>query len=102
MAWIENPLHKKTINHINGDKKDNRVENLEWATHSENSQHANDTGLRQQRGEKNHMCKYPDSLVKQIPILKSQGMMVVDISKKLNLTHSYVSAYLRGKTRNKG
>jgi len=45
-AFIPNPKNKKTVNHINGNKFDNRVENLEWATYAENSQHAYSTGLQ--------------------------------------------------------
>ncbi len=40
MAYVDNPLLKKEVNHKNGLRNDNRRENLEWVTHSENHKHA--------------------------------------------------------------
>lgn len=58
LAFIPNPENKRTVNHINGIKTDNRVENLEWATQSENRLHAYKIGLQKVgHGKDNHLSK---------------------------------------------
>lgn len=44
-VFIPNPEKKEQVNHIDGNKKNACVSNLEWCSNSENSQHAHDSGL---------------------------------------------------------
>lgn len=46
IAFISNPENKKQVNHRDGDKENNHIENLEWVSNGENQQHAYDNGMK--------------------------------------------------------
>ncbi len=59
IAFIPNPENKPTVNHINGNKTDNRAVNLEWNTDAENIRHAFATGLNGFEHSKNKKGSIP-------------------------------------------
>lgn len=74
-SFIENPENKPHINHKDSDKTNNRVDNLEWCTPSENIIHAYDNGMIQKSfGERNGNAKLTTEQVKHIKQLRGVGI----------------------------
>lgn len=67
--FIPNPLSLPEINHIDGNKHNNHVSNLEWMTHKDNVQHAVDNNLTN-KGEKSFLSKLTNDKVLEIRNLK--------------------------------
>jgi len=94
LAFLPIPKkERKYINHINGVKTDNRVENLEWCTQSENQLHAIKMGLQKNaKGEqRGAVCKLKNSEVIIIKKKIKQGVMLKDIAKSFGVNPVTIS-----------
>ena len=66
-AFHANPAGLPQVNHIDGNKGNNRAENLEWVDNAGNQQHAFRAGLqRREKGEQHHMAKLTEQQVRDI------------------------------------
>lgn len=75
-AFLPNPDNKREINHKNGNKKDNRPENLEWATRGENLAHAYRSGLKPKLilWGKDNSNSIPVLAIKDLAIIEAESI----------------------------
>jgi hypothetical protein len=85
-------------NHIDGNKQNNRVSNLQWCSRSYNNVHAMDIGLVQMRGEAHFAHKYSTEQVRAIRHMAKDGMSLVAIAKHCEMPLGTVFNIVRRKT----
>jgi len=84
-AFLPNPDNKPCVNHKNSVRHDNRVENLEWATYSENNQHAKDYGYNPAvYGEDTSCASLTNEQAREIYLYLMEGHRNIDAAKKFN------------------
>lgn len=96
LAFAPNPHGKPHVNHKNGVKADNRPENLEWCTPSENIQHAVDTGLLPpNKGSANGAAKLTEQNVIQIRRWHPLGLRQTDLADAFGVSQRTISLVVR-------
>jgi hypothetical protein len=74
-AFIDNPLNKRCVNHLDGNKQNNTLSNLERCSHSENTLHAFRIGLCDKTGIKNNNAKIEEIDVLAIRYIYKSGLL---------------------------
>lgn len=87
------------VNHIDGNKLNNTLSNLEWCTANENQQHAFDTGLNKaRRGNSSNFSKLSENDIKRVLELYKLGWTQEKIADEVGCSRSNISYIVNGKT----
>jgi len=84
-TYLENPFNLPTVNHKDGNKANNNVDNLEWCTFSDNLKHAYRMNLRSNKGSKSPTSKLNEDDVRLIKRLLRMGLDPREIAKQYNV-----------------
>lgn len=94
LAWIPNPLSLPQVNHLDGQKLNNRVENLEWCSAGDNVRHAHSIGLHGP-----HPCrKLSDDGARTLRARHANGDSVTELARDFLIDRKTVYGVLKGRT----
>ena len=92
-AFVENPYDKDEINHKDGNKENNRADNLEWVTRSENEQHAYDNNLvKVLKGSEKPCAKLNEEDIQNIRKEYEDGSLQIELAERYGVARQTISS----------
>lgn len=89
-VFVPNPSNYPFVNHKDGNKLNNNLDNLEWCTNQQNMDHAYSTGLSNNTGENNGRSKLRNEDIPVIRKLLEDGVPGMQIAKRFNVNKSRI------------
>lgn len=107
-AYVSNPHEFTQVNHLDGNKQNNAVENLEWCSPKQNSKHAYDTGLLDGTASKNPKRGAEHPRARSVVMLSDSGHIrityhtITSASNESGIDYSSIHGALNGKFKQAG
>ncbi len=98
-AFIPNPENKPQVNHINGIKTDNRLDNFEWVDRAENQEHAYSIGLQKPKKGADNVCSKPVQMCSMSGVVLKEYTSLMEAAKENNLRQGSISNVLIGNSK---
>lgn len=100
-CFVENPNKYDIVNHINGNKSDCSISNLEWCTSSYNNKHAFNCGLKEISIKQRYlhykrMIRWSDEDIREWSIMRENGFTLREIAEKYETTEKIICQYTNG------
>lgn len=96
-AWL-GASKGRSVNHIDGNKLNNTISNLEYVTRAENNRHAMEHGLNRLHGEDNPMAILTRAEVEKMRLYRKAGLSMKAIGERFGVSPKTVQSVVSGRT----